>query len=216
MKDRLDWSSVVLISVCVVCGTVAASLLFWRDPGLVERLDWGTIGIGAAAAFSGLVQMMRAAGLWKNAAALLLAAGIGAATLSGCGASALTSHATAATVLTVATAGASELAVESVQMALDQCSDEPCIARVEEAGRVVTVAQEGLRLATLTYREAVEVAAAAESGDDLLSALVAALARVVREWDALVAVLREQLSADLPMLPASVRAMVDALAGGGS
>lgn len=133
--------------------------------------------------------------------------------VTGCGASALQSHATAATVITVAAQGAGDVAVASVEHAAQQCSDAACVERVREAGAVVAVTHESLRIAALTYREAVEVAAAAQEGDTLLSALVTALARVVVQWDALVAVLRERLDADLPSLPPAVRSMLDALAG---
>ena len=148
-----------------------------------------------------------------------LAVGLGAlmllvgSLLGGCGASALQSHATAATVITVAAQGAGDVAVASVELAAQRCQDAPCVERVREAGAVVAVTHESLRIAALTYREAVEVAAAAQEGDALLSALVTALARVVVQWDALVAVLRERLDADLPSLPPVVRSMLDALAG---
>ena len=59
--------------------------------------------------------------------------------LSGCGASALQHHATAATVLTVATQGAGDVAVAVVDQAGAQCSDDACLARVREAGDVVAV-----------------------------------------------------------------------------
>lgn len=144
---------------------------------------------------------------------LLLAAGIGAATLTGCGAGALQSHATAATVLTVGVAGAGEVAVASVEAALGECSDEACVERIDrEVQPAVATAHESLRVGVIAYREAVAIAAAAQAGDGVLDALVVALARVVREWDALAAALSSLLREELPGLPPIVRALLDSLA----
>lgn len=132
--------------------------------------------------------------------------------LSGCGASAVQHHASAATILTVATRGAGEVAVASVEAAAQGCGDEACLADVEQVSGAVGVAHEALRVATIAYREAVEVAAVADAGEDVLAALVVALARVVRQWDAVVAALA-RIAVDLPPLPAIVRGLLAALGG---
>lgn len=151
---------------------------------------------------------------WRLVLAALGLACALAVAVSGCGASAVRDHATAATVLTVAVRGAGDLAVGAVDLAGSQCEDAACVDRVEDAASAVAVAHEGLRLAAGTYRDAVEVAAVADQGEAaLLGALVTALARTVARWDEMVTVLRDRLAVDLPLLPPMVRALLGALGG---
>lgn len=139
--------------------------------------------------------------------------------LTGCGASALRAHASAAAVLTVAHEGAREVLVATVDAQAAECEARPeaerapCAETLRAVAEPAAVAVDGVRAGLTVYREAVTVAAAAEAGEDVLSALAVALARVVREWDTVAAAL-SRLGVDVPPLPPIVRGLLDALAGG--
>lgn len=141
-----------------------------------------------------------------------------ASQLAGCGAGALRAHASAASILTVAHEGAREVLVATVDAQAAECEArpdaerEPCAETLRAVAEPAAVAVDGVRAGLVVYREAVTVAAAAEAGEDVLSALAVALARVVREWDTVAAAL-SRLGVDVPPLPPIVRGMLDALAG---
>lgn len=154
-----------------------------------------------------------------RSAAVILAWLFSAVALFGCGASALRAHASAATVLTVAHAGVADLVVATVDTQSVECEARPgperapCVDTLRAVAEPAALAVDATRTAVVAYREAVSVAAAAEAGEDVVHALAVALARVVRTWDSLAASMRA-LGADVPDLPASVRALLDVLAGG--
>lgn len=86
MKNKLNWSTLLFMTVSVVCGTVMFSLVLFRDPDLLREIDWVVASTFIVATASGLYQMVRKAGLFKDppaggALVLLLASGLA---LQGC------------------------------------------------------------------------------------------------------------------------------------
>lgn len=142
---------------------------------------------------------------------LLLAALACAAPLTGCGASALRTHATIGSVAAVTLGHAAPLVAPACDVALTQCRGEvACVTETAERCRVATGAVEGLVLVTRGYLDAIEVASMADEGE-VMPALLTGLSRLVVRWAEVVALLG-RFGVALPALPA----LASSLLGGGS
>lgn len=126
-----------------------------------------------------------------------------ALSLQGCGAGALGAHARAASIAVLALQGADDLAETGALVAVEACSDEACLADVVHATEAIDAGIGSAALAVSAYVEAVRLAVIGGESPDLLSALVLAVLRLLREWGQLAA-LYAPLGVELPALPASV------------
>lgn len=121
----------------------------------------------------------------------------------GCGAGALGAHARAASIAVLALQGADDLAETAALTAVEACSDEACLREVERATEAIDAGIGSAGLVVSGYVEAVRLATVGGESPDLLSALVLAVLRLLREWGQLAA-LFAPLGVELPALPASI------------
>lgn len=132
---------------------------------------------------------------------------------SGCGAGALGAHARAASIAVLALQGAQDLARTAELTAVEACPEEDMAACGAEVVHVTEAIDAGIASAGLVvsgYVEAVRLAAVGGESPDLLSALVLAVLRLLREWGQL-ASLFAPLGVELPALPASIGGLGGAL-----
>lgn len=241
-KRKIDWPQVAAFSVVV---TAVVVLVLRLDPEKAEA--WlamapailGAIGMGYSMlrgrAVEASVPVPKRAdrerstltpppgeeGSVQLGALLWLALAGGLAlllTLPGCGASALSAHARAATVMTVAIEGADRLADVGGETAMLACETEQCTHDVEAAIAAIDAAIATADLPVRAYAQAIEMAATGGEDVDVLSALAAVLLRALDAWEALVP-LYAPLGVELPQLPRSIHALVElvlAVAGAGS
>ena len=196
--DALRWvqGAAALVGVSVMAALPRLLADRNRDgiPDIVERRrEGGFASLGA------MMWVALVAGL-----AILL-------TLPGCGAGALRAHARASSVLVVALQGADEVADTGAEIALEACTDEACEDHVVEVTEAIDAGIAAAMLPVGAYVQSVEMALAGGDDVDVLGALVAVLARALRAWDDLVP-LFAPLGVELPPLPGSLRALVEALA----
>ncbi len=156
---------------------------------------------------------------WHYAAegAIWLALGASAllvlGTCQGCGAGALGAHARAASIAVLALQGAQDLARTAELTAVAACPEAEMAACGAEVVHVTEAIDAGIASAGLVvsgYVEAVRLATVGGESPDLLSALVLAVLRLLREWGQLAA-LYAPLGVELPALPASVGGLGGAL-----
>lgn len=145
----------------------------------------------------------RASPLLLGTLAVLGAAALVASLLSGCGASVVRQHATAATLATVAIAGAGSAIEVATAGALAECPDGaaglPCVADVERVAETAAGARDSLLPLLSAYRDAIETGALAGDDASVVAALGVMGLRLVREWPALVEALAA-LGVTLPAL----------------
>lgn len=202
-KNGVRWPSAALAMTAMVCVT----LVFVLVPE-----HRGDIVAGIAVVWAVAQGFMRR--IWGPVAAILLAAAI-AIPCQGCGAGALRAHARASSVLVVAIQGADELADTGAEVALAACTDEACEDHVVEVTEAIDAGIAAAMLPVGAYVQSVEMALAGGDDVDVLSALLAVLARALAAWDDLVP-LFVPLGVELPPLPASLRALVELLASPGT
>ncbi len=184
---RIEWPTVAVL------GLVLAALVVVWVTGPEHRGDI-LAGVGAVGAV--LLAVLRPMLIPPAALALLVVLGA-----SGCGASALRTHATIATVASVAVASAAPAVPVACEAALTACHGEaPCVAETAERCRAAASATDGLVAAVRGYVDAVEVASYADEGS-VLPALLAAWGGLVRLWPTVVAVLAA-IGVTVPALPA--------------
>jgi hypothetical protein len=182
---RVEWPTVAVLAL-----TLALLAVIWIV-GPDHRGDY-LLTIGAIGGF--VLAFMRGI---ASPAALVLVAFLG----SGCGASALRTHATIATVASIAIGGAAPLVAPTCDAALNACHGEAqCVSETAERCRVAGASVDGLALATRAYIDAIEVASMAEEGETL-PALMTGLSRLVVRWGEVVALLG-RFGIDLQALPA--------------
>jgi hypothetical protein len=141
---------------------------------------------------------------WVEAAILAMLLAAIAWLASGCGASPLRSHATAArvTLSTLETAG--DAIVDGTQVAVDACpppGDEgrsACLEQVGEVARAAAASRDAMIAPAHAYRDA--VLAAAASDDDMGAVLAAAAGAVARSWASLAGAL-SALGVPIPPIP---------------
>jgi hypothetical protein len=126
--------------------------------------------------------------------------------LFGCGAGALGAHARAASIAVLALQGADDLAETAALTAVAACSDEACLADMVRTTEAIDAGIGSAALVVSGYVEAVRLATVGGESPDLLSALMLAVLRLLREWGQLAA-LYVPLGVELPALPASVGAL---------
>ena len=108
---------------------------------------------------------------------------------SGCGASALRTHATIATIAAGSLAATAPLVAPACDAALSGCDGQAaCIDDTAERCRVAGAAAEGALLATRGYIDAIEVASLADEGL-VLPALLALASALAARWAEVVAAL---------------------------
>lgn len=182
---KLEWQTVV-----VLVAFVAAAVVVW----VVSPDHRGDILAALAVIGPALLALMRP---MLRGPALALIVGLGA---SGCGASALRTHATIATVASVAVASAAPAVPVACEASLTACHGEaPCVTETAERCKVAASAADGLVAAVRGYVDAVEVASYADEGS-VLPALLAAWSGLVRLWPTVVAVLAA-IGVTVPALP---------------
>ncbi len=160
--------------------------------------------------------MSRFRSRWQVAGDVLALLAMGAVCLlllgycSGCGAGALGAHARAASIAVLALQAADDLAETAALNAVAACSDEACMAEVAHVTEAIDAGIASTGLAVSAYVEGVRLAVVGGESPDLLSALLLAVLRLLREWGELAA-LYVPLGVDLPALPASVGGLGGAL-----
>lgn len=184
--SRISWqTAAVLIAV------IAAIVIVW-----VTSPDHRGDILAALGTIGALLLAVMRPMLRGPALALLVVLGA-----SGCGASALRTHATIATVASVAIAAAAPSVPAACDAALTTCRGEvACVTETAERCRVAARATDGLVAAVRCYVDAVEVASYADEGS-VLPALLAAWDGLVRLWPTVVAVLAA-IGVTVPALPA--------------
>lgn len=183
---KLEWQTVV-----VLVAFVAAAVVVWT----VAPDHRGDILATLAVVGPAVLAVMRP--MLVPPAALLLVACLGA---SGCGASALRTHATIATVASIAVGGAAPLVAPACEAAMSSCQREPaCLTETAERCRVASRAMDGAVAGVRGYIDAVEVASLADEGA-ALPALLAGWQALARLWPTVVAALAA-FGVALPALP---------------
>lgn len=149
--------------------------------------------------------------VWRAALATCAAAALLA--LTGCGASALRTHSTIATVARVSVVTAGEAIARTCEAALSRCTDEACVERTSAdctvAGTAAEAAIDGVR----AYVDVIEVAALADEGQ-VAASLDLAVQTMARLYNALRDALASlpSLGVTLPPLPPIAIAVLRALA----
>lgn len=143
---------------------------------------------------------------------LVVIAVLVAIALTGCGASALRTHSTIATVARVSVVTAGEAIARTCEVALSRCTDEACIERTSAdctvAGTAAEAAIDGVR----AYVDVIEVAALADEGQ-VAASLDLAVQAMARLYNALRDALASlpSLGVTLPPLPPIAIAVLRAL-----
>jgi hypothetical protein len=185
MSKRIEWPTVAVLAL-----VLTALCVVWVT-GPEHRGDI-LAGVGAVGAL--LLAVLRP---MLVPPALVLVAVLGA---SGCGASALRTHATIATVASIAVGGAAPLVAPACDAALTACHGEAqCISETAERCRVASRAMEGAVAGVRGYIDAVEVASLADEGE-ALPALLAGWQALARLWPTVAAALAA-FGVTLPALP---------------
>lgn len=130
--------------------------------------------------------------------------------LAGCGASALHTHATVATIASATMATTAPLVVAGCEARLEACADPSCVEQAASECRAAHVAHETMTAVVRAYIDALRVAVMADEGD-VLPALLTVLRSVVAGWSNLRAAVAPA-GVTLPPLPP----LALTLTGGGS
>lgn len=133
--------------------------------------------------------------------------------LTGCGASALRTHSTIATVARVGVVAAHPAIVRACESALATCTDDACLEHVAADCRTASAARDTAHEAVAAYIDAIEIAAHADEGA-VLPALSSALDVVVHAYDAARIAIRAVTGYELPPLPPGAVEIALALIGG--
>lgn len=193
---RIEWPTVAVLAL-----VLTALCVVWVT-GPEHRGDI-LAGVGAVGAL--LLAVLRP--MLLPPVALVLVAFLG----TGCGASALRTHATIGSVAAVALGQAAPLVAPACDVALAGCHGEvACVTETAERCRVASGAVEGLVVVTRGYLDAIEVASLADEGE-VMPALLTGLSRLVVRWAEVVALLG-RFGVALPALPDVAATMI----GGGS
>ncbi len=199
-----SWPTVALV-VAMLAAMLATYALTRGEDRTETILVLGAIGTTLAA----LMRPLFARFYTPLGALLAVSLALGA---SGCGASALRTHATIATVASASLGAAAPLVAPSCDLALSSCAGaEQCIAETVDRCRIATAAAEGLIASTSLYIDAIDAAALADEGL-VLPALLALAGALARGWAAAVAQLAS-VGVTLPGLPPIVGEL---LVGGAS
>lgn len=229
--DRVTWKTVVIVGCAIAA--VVATLLVGPLVGLSEETIRSAISaegiIGTVLA--GLARQMfrtpprlprRDSGSLPPLAMLLAVLASSAAVTSGCSSGALGVHARAATVTIAATQTAGSMVDAARDAELDAVeAQHPVRGAEREAALDATAlrwrpagsALDALREALGTWVDAIDLARAADAGDDLLVHLVSIAARAVLLYDRLGRVASDLGAEGVPPLPGFVRALAESVGG---
>lgn len=199
ISRRIDWPQVALV---LGLATLATLLALYGPEELRAPLVGALVAL--AGALRGFVRAEAPAdhgtGPGPGALVALLALGLAVGS-SGCGASALRTHARVAVVASSALAVSHATLVETCTALRDSCAgDAACIAPHRERCEAAATAQDGARDAVDTYIGALEVAHLAGDGADVLGALMLALDVARRAWEGATRAFAA-LNIPLPALP---------------
>lgn len=174
----------------------------------VDRIERDGYPPGTREAMRTSVRLLR----WGRVGSIL---GALALALTGCGASALRTHSTVATVARVSVVTAGDAIVRTCEAALTRCTDEACVERVAADCKVAGTAADAARAGVRAYVDTIEIAAHADEGA-VAPALDAAVQMMARLYDALRAALASvpSLGVTLPELPPFVLALLRSLVAG--
>lgn len=190
-KTRIAWPTVVVLAL-----VLTALCVVWIT-GPEHRGDI-LAGVGAL----GAVLLASLPGMLRRARILVPLLLVALPLASGCGASALRTHARVAVVASSALAVSHATLVETCTALRDSCvGDAACIAPHRERCEAAAVAQDGARDAVDAYIGALEVAHLAGDGADVLGALMLALEVARRAWEGATRAF-SALDIQLPTLPA--------------
>lgn len=143
--------------------------------------------------------------LWPVALLVLVAS-----VTQGCGASALSTQARAATIVSVGLSSVGHELHDERAQALDACHDTDCESTTASAWAPAVAAYESARTALTTWIDALDVARqAGEPDGDVLGALFVAVSRLARQWNELATALRA-LNVDMPDLPPALAVLLSA------
>jgi hypothetical protein len=144
----------------------------------------------------------------SGGAALLILLACGE--LYGCGASALSTQARAATIVSIGLGSVGQELGDERTTALDACHDTDCESTTTSAWAPAVAAYESARAAMTTWIDALDVARqAGEPDGDVIGALFVAVSRLAREWNQLAAALRG-VGVEVPDLPPAIVALLGA------
>lgn len=201
IKEALTWQ---MVAVLIAGGVMFIAIAIWAPSdtrqwlfganGLLWTLVTAFIRRGSAAALPAVL-------------AIVLAAGT-----AGCGASMVQQHTTAIRVVAITAASAGEIISTAVAAEAhaecpdtsDDAADVACIGRLRTRWAPADATMLSVRLALLTWLEAVSLA---DDHTDLWPSAFAALRRVLREWNNLTRVSAD-FGLQLPPLPPLIEALI--------
>lgn len=188
-KTRIAWPTVAVLAL------VLATLCIVWVTGPDHRGDI-LAGVGAL----GAVLLAALPGALRRARILVPLLLVALPLASGCGASALRTHATVGTVAAVVVASTAPLVAPACDVALTDCQgDAACVDRAGDACLAASRAHDAARAGVSAYLDAIEVAALADEGE-VLPALATGLRGLAALWEA-ARVALAPLHVELPPLP---------------
>ena len=188
-KTIVSWPTVAALAL-----VLAAFVAVWTTAEGEHRSEMlaglGAVGAVLLAALPGALRRAR----------ILVPLLLVALPLTGCGASALRTHATVGTVAAVAVASTAPLVEPACAVALTDChGDAACVDRTGDVCLAASRAHDAARAGVSAYLDAIEVAALADEGE-VLPALATGLRGLAALWEA-ARVALEPLHVELPALP---------------
>lgn len=194
--SRISWQTAsVLIAV------IAAIVIVWVTSPDHRGDILAALGTVGALLLAVMRPMLRGPSL-----ALLVALGA-----SGCGASALRTHQTIATIARVSVVAAHPAIVSTCETLTSRCTDVACVERVTADCDAAGTARDVAHAAVRAYVDTIEIAARADEGQ-VAAALDLALQTVANAYDAARTTIARLTGYQLPELPPIAVTILRALA----
>ena len=133
--------------------------------------------------------------------------------LAGCGASALRTHQTIATIARVSVVAAHPAIVSACETLMSRCTDDACLERVGHDCEAAAVARDTAHAAVRAYVDTIQIAAHADEGR-VAPALDLALSTLARVYDAAREAIARTTGYQLPELPPEALPILRALTAG--
>lgn len=133
--------------------------------------------------------------------------------LAGCGASALRTHQTIATIARVSVVAAHPAIVSACETLMSRCTDDACLERVGHDCEAAAVARDTAHAAVRAYVDTIQIAAHADEGR-VAPALDLALSTLARVYDAAREAIARMTGYQLPELPPEALPILRALTAG--